>query len=115
LQKIKDDASLGMNILNNNGSPADIILSQNKMVLNGQDMLCDYQFKTIVKHVRAADHYDIQGLTEHIIDVFTDKKESDENLSPGTVIVEPTDNFKQNFPLIMAASTADIIKTLLQK
>jgi hypothetical protein len=58
--------------------------------------------------VRSADHYEIQGLTEHIIDVFIDRKESDENLNPGTVLLEPSDNFKQTFTLIMTACIADI-------
>ena len=106
---INDDVLLGMDILNGKkGKPADIILSQNKIVLDGVEIKCRRNVTNQIRHVKAADHFIIQGETEQIIDVFIDRTEDDDLLTNTTVLIEPSDNFKEKFPLVMAASLADI-------
>ena len=107
--KIKDDALLGMDILNSQSKPpADIILSQNKIVLAGHEIKCTFQSTSTVRKVCAADHYMIQGMSEQIIDVFIQRTEFDDNSQSSDMLIEPSDNFKQNFPLVMAASLVDV-------
>lgn len=105
---IQDDALLGMDILKGTlGKPADIILSQNKIILNGNEIKCEKYIKNITRQVKAADHYVIQGHTEQIIDVFVERTEHDDNYK-STIIIEPTQSFKENFPLVTASSLAEI-------
>ena len=86
------------------GKPADIILSQNKIVLNGQEINCQHYPQICNRRVRAAENNQIQGHTEQIIDRY----ESDDCLLTSDFIVEPSQSFKENLPLVMASCLVDI-------
>ena len=106
---LNDEVLLGMDILKGmDGKPADIILSQNKIILNGQEINCQHYPQVCNRRVRAAENYQIQGHTEQIIDAFVERYESDDSLLNSDFIVEPSQNFKENLPLVMAPCLVDI-------
>ena len=101
IAEIKDEVLLGMDILKGkDGNPVDIILSQGKIILNGQEIKCQHFPQTCLRKVTAAEDYLIQGHTEQIIDAFVQRSESDVGLLHSTFIVESSTNFKENFPLL---------------
>ena len=109
IAEIHDEVLLGMDILKGaNKKPADIILSQNKIILNGKEIRCQNCLPINSRKVRAADNYVLQGHTEQIIDAFIERCESDDNLNDSSFLIEPSESFKQNFALVMASSLADI-------
>ncbi|KAK3603137.1 hypothetical protein CHS0354_042959 [Potamilus streckersoni] len=52
---------------------------------------------------------------EEIIDIYVEHHESDESSRPYQMIIEPDMNFKQAYPLIMAAIVVDINNGVTQK
>ena len=109
IAEIKDEVLLGMDILKGkDGNPADIILSQGKIILNGQEIKCQHLPQTCLRKVTAAEDYLIQGHTEQIIDAFVQRSECDDGLLHSTFIVESSTNFKENFPLLLAPCLVDI-------
>ena len=109
IAEIQDEVLLGMDILKGaNGKPADIILSQNKVVLNGKEIKCQHHPKFSNRKVWAANNYTVQGHTEQIIDAFIERCEGDDNLADSSCIIEPSESFKQKYPLAMASCLADI-------
>ncbi|KAH3830672.1 hypothetical protein DPMN_103918 [Dreissena polymorpha] len=106
---IKDDVLLGMDILKgSNGKPADIILSQNKILLNGAEITCHQYSDNTVRKVNSSDHYVINGYTEQIIDAYVDRYEMDDNRKCADILIEASASFKNNFPVILATSLANI-------
>ena len=98
IAEIKDEVMLGMDILKGkNGKPADIILSQSKIILNGQEISCQHFPQTCNRKVRAAEDNRIQGHTEQVIDAFVELCENDDGLLNSAFIVEPSQNFKFPF------------------
>ena len=90
-----------MDILKGKDSkPADIILSQSKILLNGHEINCQHYPQICKRKARAAEDYKIQGHTEQMIDAFVERCESDDSLSSSDFIVEPSRNFIENFPLV---------------
>ena len=109
IAEINDEVLLGMDILKGkDGKPADIILSQSKIILNGHEINCQHYPQICDRKVRAAEDYNIQGHTEQIIDAFVERCKSDDSLSSSDFIVEPSRNFIENFPLVMAPCLIDI-------
>ena len=58
--------------------------------------------------MKAAEDYQIQGHTEQVIDAFVERCENDDGLLNSAFIVEPSQNFKESFPLVMAPCLVDI-------
>lgn len=91
---INDDALLGMDILKGKGgNPADIILSQGKIILNDTEIKCEHYSDSHIRKIKAADHYINQGYTEQIIDVLVDRSEYESSNSDKSAIIEPTLKF----------------------
>ena len=65
--------------------------------------------------MRAAENYQIQGHTVQIIDSFVERYDSDDGLLNSDFIVEPSQNFKENLPLVMAPCLVDINYALTVK
>ncbi|KAH3706540.1 hypothetical protein DPMN_065927 [Dreissena polymorpha] len=78
--EIEDDVLLGIDILqNDDGGPADILLSKGVIVLKGKNIPCiQIVMKNDVRKVTAADHFIIPPLSEAVIDVFIERKELDD-------------------------------------
>ena len=43
-----------------------------------------------------------------LVDVFIERRESDDERQESAVLIEPNQNFKERYQLVMAASLADI-------
>ena len=108
--EIEDDALLGIDILQNDeGGPADILLSKGVIVLKGKTIPCiQIGMKNDVRKVTAADHFIIPPLSEAVIDVFIERKESDDASQKTDFIVEPTQHFCETYPLKMASVLVDL-------
>ena len=87
---IQDNALLGIDIMRNkDGKIADILMSKNKIVIDGVEI--SYQPKArSTRRVRLADDYEISGHTEQILDVFVERFEEDDLIQNYEVIIQPT-------------------------
>ena len=117
IAEIEDEGLLGMDVLQQEeGGPADILLSKGLIHLNGVLIPCvQIGVPRKVRKVHAADNYVIPGMCEMVIDVFVDRYETDEQMDKNEVLIEPSETFKGDYPLIMAASLADLKSTVTQK
>ena len=111
LAEIKDDVLLGMDVLKGSkGEPADIILSEGKIVLDGFNIECKHYSDRFVRKVTSADHYIVQGYTEQIIDAFVEGYEMDDLRNNSDMIIEPTKAFQEKHPISMASSVVNTNK-----
>ena len=63
IAEIKDEVLLGMDILKGkNWNPADIILSQGKNILNGQEIKSQHFLQTCLRKVTSAENYLIRAI-----------------------------------------------------
>ena len=106
---IKDDVLLGMDILKGaNGKPADIMLSQEKIILNGNTIKCTHYSDTKLRKVTAADHYILPGHTEQVIDAYVERYELDDKRANADMIIEPSEKFHDKHPVLVASSVINI-------
>lgn len=105
---ISDDVLLGADIIQNGiKGPADLILSEERMVLHETSiplMLLGIPEK--IRKAYAADHYVIPPLTEMILDVYVDR--SYHETSDKTLMIEPTSQVNETLRLIMANSLINL-------
>ena len=83
---IEDDVLLGADILlQDNSGPADLMFSENTMILKGGCIpLITVGSRPQLRRATAAENYLIPGMAEAIVDVFVeDPKEGTDYLSPG--------------------------------
>ena len=100
---------VGMDVLSGTkDQPADVLLSKGIIVLDNVEIPCKQVRYDRVRKVRAADFYTIPGYTECVFDVFVERTESDDHKEACEVFIEPTSHFKENYPLVMANSIADL-------
>ena len=106
---IQDDALLGVDILRNrDGSLADILMSRHEIVIDGIGIKCFHSGTVKVRKVRSSEDFEILPHTEQIVDVFVDRYESDDLVENCEVLIEPTQQFKERYALMMASNLADI-------
>lgn len=107
--EIEDDALLGYDILRGSGDgPADILLSSNKIVLEGVEIpVTQIGQEKHTRRVTVADDVSIPGQTEAVIDVYLERYEADEG-EVADFVVEPTTQFTDRYPLQMAATVVNI-------
>ena len=108
--EIEDDGLLGSDILQQDRhGPADILLSQGVIKLRGHLIPClQVGLENRIRKVHAADDFTIPGFTEAVIDVLVETFEGDEFKTTSTeVLIEPTKEFTEKYPLIVAASLVD--------
>ena len=113
MAEIADEALLGIDILQSEelGGPADILLSQNIIKMSDVSIPCfQIGFHEMSRRVTAADHHVIPAMSEIIIHAFVERKETDDEI-PGDFIIEPSEHFKEDKPLIMAESIVNINRT----
>ena len=99
--EIEDDGLLGVDVLQCyiNG-PADLKLSQGVLVINKQEVpIIQVGLSTRVRKVTAADHFVIPAQNEAVIDVFIERKECNDFLAEADYVIEPTEHFKETYPL----------------
>ena len=115
--EIEDELLLGLDILmKGDMGPADLKLSEGVLELNGVTIPCVQiaQFETIRK-VRAADEFDIPPQSEVLIDVFVDRTNLDENASSQDFLIEPSPQFVEKHPVVMASCLVDISTDVASK
>ena len=108
--EIADEVLLGIDILqHNNKGAADILVSENVIKLGGESIPC-FQIGRpgTVRRVKSADCYQVPGYSEAIIDVYVERKVSDDYLPKMDMLIEPTDNFSKEYSLAMARSLVDL-------
>ncbi|KAJ8308315.1 hypothetical protein KUTeg_013189 [Tegillarca granosa] len=106
--EIADDGLLGVDVLQNHSlGPADILLSKGIIRLGGNEINCmqiGIQNKT--RKVTVADHIDIPGYSEAVIDVFVE--DGDEELDVDeNMIIEPVANLSERYSIIMGRVVVD--------
>ena len=108
--EIEDDALLGYDVLNGSEKgPADILLSKNKIVLDGVDIPCfQVRVNKRSRRVIVAEDTSIPGLTEALVDVFVERIEEDDEKAQEDYLVEPSDAFQDRYRLMMASTLVDI-------
>ena len=115
--EIEDEGLLGIDILFQGSSgPADILLSEKKILLNGVSIPC-YQIglPESVRKVSIAEEIIIPGNSEIIVDAFIERTEDDDHLKNSVVLIEPAANFEQRHKLLMATTLADIKHSINHK
>ena len=109
---IQDDALLGIDIMRNkDGKIADILMSKNKIVIDGVEISCFQPKARSTRRVRLADDYEISGHTEQILDVFVERYEEDDLIQNYEVIIQPTVSFMEKYPLMLANCLVNINST----
>ena len=107
--EIEDDALLGYDILRGSeGRPADILLSSNRIILEGMSIpVIQVGQEKTTRRVVMADDVEIPGGSEAVISVFVERFEADDEADLD-YIVEPTDQFREKYPLQLAATLVNI-------
>ena len=102
---IEDDALLGYDILmGSDGAPSDILLSQDKIVLDGVEVpIFQVRSRGQTRRVVVADDVLLPGQSEVVVDVFVERFEEDDSFQRD-LIIEPTENFRETYPLQMAST-----------
>ena len=98
--EIDDDGLLGVDILQNSkNGPADLLMSKGFLVIDKQEVpIIQVGLSARTRKVTAADHFVIPAQSEAVIDVFIEYD----------YIIEPTEHFKETYPLQMAPSRTNI-------
>ena len=107
---IDDEALLGVDILlQGTDGPADILLSEGVIRLNGTSIPCFQVGRCeTARKVTVVENVLIPPISEMLVDVFIERRESDDERQESAVLIEPNQNFKERYQLVMAASLADI-------
>lgn len=108
--EIEDDVLLGYDILGCGArGAADILLSENKIVLGGVVIPC-FQVggPEAVRKATVADTLTIPGRSEALVDVYVTRYESDDSCPSSDFIIEPNDTFKERYQLLMAPSLVNV-------
>ena len=108
--EIDDDGLLGVDVLQNReGGPTDLLMSKGVLKVEGKDVpIIQVGMKTRVRKVTSADHFVIPAQSEAVIDVYIERQEYDDFSAETEYIIEPTDHFKETYPLQMAPTLCDI-------
>ncbi|CAC5406440.1 unnamed protein product [Mytilus coruscus] len=115
--EVEDEVLLGLDILmKGEMGPADIKLTEGVLLLNGVTIPCiQIGQPEPVRKVRAADNFIIPPQSEILIDAFVDKTENDPTSPPQDYLIEPSPQFIENHPVMMASSLVDICHDVTNK
>ena len=103
---IEDDGLLGVDILQNRDSgPADLMLSKGVLLMDGKEVPITQVGKhTKTRRVTSAGNFKIPAQCETVVDVHIERQDYDNFSSENDYLVQPTEHFEENYPLIMAAT-----------
>ena len=115
--EIDDDGLFGVDVLQNGeGGPTDLLISEGVLKVNGKEVpIIQVGMKDRICKVTSADHFVIQAQSEAVIDVYIERQEYDDFSAETDYIIEPTDHFKETYPLQMAPTLCDINKECTSK
>ncbi len=107
---IEDDALLGYDVLSGGSKgPADILMSRNVIVLDGQEVPCVQKRRPLeTRKVIVADDVKIPGNSEALVDVYVERVDDDDVDEEVDYLVEPLDGFQEKYQLVMASTLVDI-------
>ena len=108
--EIDDDGLLGVDVLQNGeGGPTDLLMSEGVLKVDGKEVpIIQVGMKNRIRKVTSADHFVIPAQSEAVIDVYIERQEYDDFSAETDYIIEPTDHFKETYPLQMAPTLCDI-------
>ena len=108
--EIDDDGLLGVDVLQNReGGPTDLLMSEGVLKVDGKEVpIIQVGMKNRIRKVTSADHFVIPAQSEAVIDVYIERQEYDDFSAETDYIIEPTDHFKETYPLQMAPTLCDI-------
>ena len=108
--EIDDDGLLGVDVLQNGeGGPTDLLMSEGVLKVDGEEVpIIQVGMKNRIRKVTSADHFVIPAQSEAVIDVYIERQEYDDFSAETDYIIEPTDHFKETYPLQMAPTLCDI-------
>ena len=108
--EIDDDGLLGVDVLQNGeGRPTDLLMSEGVLKVDGKEVpIIQVGMKNRIRKVTSADHFVIPAQSEAVIDVYIERQEYDDFSAETDYIIEPTDHFKETYPLQMAPTLCDI-------
>ena len=109
---IDDDGLLGVDVLQNGVSgPTDLLLSKGVLKVHDQEVpIIQVGIQNRIRKVTAADHFVIPAQCESVVNVYVERQEYDDFTSETEYLIEPTDHFKETYPLCMASTLVDINK-----
>ena len=109
---IDDDGLLGVDVLQNGVSgPTDLLLSKGVLKVHDQEVpIIRVGIQNRIRKVTAADHFVIPAQCESVVNVYVERQEYDDFTSETEYLIEPTDHFKETYPLCMASTLVDINK-----
>ena len=92
---IEDEALLGCDVLcGSDNVPADIILSKGVIVINGQDVPCIQRSAVdYARKVTVAIDTSVPALSKALVDVFVDRRRTDDNAGCAEYLVEAGQQF----------------------
>ena len=107
--EIDDDGLLGVDVLQNGeGGPTDL-MREGVLKVDGKEVpIIQVGMKNRIRKVTSADHFVIPAQSEAVIDVYIERQEYDDFSAETDYIIEPTDHFKETYPLQMAPTLCDI-------
>ena len=108
--KIDDDGLLGIDVLQNrHDGPTDLMMSKGILKMGDKEVpIMQVGITDRIRKVTAADYSIIPAHSETVIAVYVERKEYDDFTSESEYIIEPTEHFQEEYPLLMAAAIVDI-------
>ena len=108
--EIDDDGLIGIDVLlNRHNGPTDLLMSKGILKMGDKEVpIMQIGIEDRTRKVTAADNSIIPAQSETVIDVYVERKESDDFTSESEYIIEPTEHFQEEYPLLMAAAIVDI-------
>ena len=110
IAEIEDEALLGYDVLKGGTSgPADILLSSNKIVLDGKEIpVFQVGRNRKTRRVTVAADVEIPGKAEAVVSVFVERFTGDDDSQEVDYVIDPTENFMETYPLQMAGTLVNI-------
>ena len=107
---IEDDGLLCVDVLQNGkDGPTDLLLTKGILMIDDQRVsTIQVGINQRIRGVTAADHSIIPAQSEAVIDVYVERREYDDFSCESEYIIEPTEHFREEYPLQMASTLVDI-------
>ena len=107
---IEDDGLLCVDVLQNGkDGPTDLLLTKGILMIDNQGVsTIQVGINQRIRGVTAADHSIIPAQSEAVIDVYVERREYDDFSCESEYIIEPTEHFREEYPLQMASTLVDI-------
>ena len=108
--EIEDDGLIGIDVLQNrHNGPTDLLMSKGILKMGDKEVpIMQIGIADRTRKVTAADYSIIPAQSETVIDVNVERKECDDFTGESEYIIEPTEHFQEEYPLLMAAAIVDI-------